>query len=661
MALSGSIYGSIVSNHYRIRIDWSATQSIANNQSYVRADMYLEQDSSWSLNVSARAGTTITFEGQTYSGTAPAINKTGGTTLLISSSTYTIDHNSDGTRGITISGYYPVRATISGTYYEAISASQYVTLDSIPRASDLTSGTNFNIGDNVQINIAQYSSSFTTEYIIIPDNLGYEICRSPRFSGSSYNWAMTQAHKNSLWANIPNSNSIGYTVILRTYYDGGNSNYGDKSYRGTMYVVNSNPTFSNFSYADINATVVNVTGNNQKIVASQSNLRVTCNTATGINYATIVKYRAVINGKTIESTTTTIDVGTIDTNDNLIVTAIDSRGNITSVTRAIIVVPYESVKLTSITLKRKNDVETETTLIASGTYNNLTIDGIIKNSIQIVKYRYKLSTASTFGNWITITTTNGTNTFSYNSIIGNFNIDSSYNFELYVEDKLTNYTISGILVTGRPLVSYRKDMVGFGKVPEANKGLVQVNGDAQINSGFANFTGMILPWVYTYATIPEGWIRLEGGAFSRTTYSKLFSLIGTQFGAGDGSTTFNVPDFRGRTPVGYNSTDSNFNNVGKVGGASSHTLSWNEMPTHSHGVQWVGNHQHSVCMQPYSFNDRGISGIDSIRPGESSTCALKWEVVTGSGSHNHGMDNSGSGWAHNNLQPYISFVWIIKY
>ena len=75
--------------------------------------------------------------------------------------------------------------------------------------------------------------------------------------------------------------------------------------------------------------------------------------------------------------------------------------------------------------------------------------------------------------------------------------------------------------------------------------------------------GTIIP--YPSSIIPEGFLECNGQAVSRTTYSSLFNIIGTTFGSGDGSTTFNLPNIQGRVLVGLNSNDSNFNSVGKTG------------------------------------------------------------------------------------------------
>ena len=87
-------------------------------------------------------------------------------------------------------------------------------------------------------------------------------------------------------------------------------------------------------------------------------------------------------------------------------------------------------------------------------------------------------------------------------------------------------------------------------------------------------SGSMVMWGTTSA--PSGWLTCDGSAVSRTTYSVLFGVIGTTFGTGDGSTTFNLPNLKSTFPAGYNSGDSNFNAMGKTGGEASnshtHTL-----------------------------------------------------------------------------------------
>jgi phage-related tail fiber protein len=74
------------------------------------------------------------------------------------------------------------------------------------------------------------------------------------------------------------------------------------------------------------------------------------------------------------------------------------------------------------------------------------------------------------------------------------------------------------------------------------------------------------------STADDGWLLCDGAAVSRTTYANLFRKIGTTYGTGDGSTTFNVPNLQGRVPVGVSSTDGDFD-LGDSGGEKTATLS----------------------------------------------------------------------------------------
>lgn len=88
--------------------------------------------------------------------------------------------------------------------------------------------------------------------------------------------------------------------------------------------------------------------------------------------------------------------------------------------------------------------------------------------------------------------------------------------------------------------------------------------------------------VWGLEKIPEGYLKADGREVSRATYSKLFAIIGTHYGAGDGSTTFNLPDLTGKAAVGLNINDNDFSNLGKTGGTKTETLSVDQMPSHTH-------------------------------------------------------------------------------
>mgnify|MGYP006921424268 CR=1 FL=1 len=154
---------------------------------------------------------------------------------------------------------------------------------------------------------------------------------------------------------------------------------------------------------------------------------------------------------------------------------------------------------------------------------------------------------------------------------------------------------------------------------------------------------------YAGTTAPTGWLLCDGSAVNRTTYAELFSVIGTSFGAGNGSTTFNVPDFRGRVGVGLDNlggTDAGrldvTNTLGGNGGTQNHLLTANES-----GVQ---PHQHSFTQK--------LGG--SI----STVAATAGGYVVGNANTEGGTTASNDAKnainAHNNMQPYLLVGKIIK-
>lgn len=136
-------------------------------------------------------------------------------------------------------------------------------------------------------------------------------------------------------------------------------------------------------------------------------------------------------------------------------------------------------------------------------------------------------------------------------------------------------------------------------------------------------------------TVPSGYLLCNGAAVSRTTYATLFSAIGTVFGSGDGSATFNVPDLRDRTAVGVSSTIA----IADTGGAKTHTLTSSEMPGHTHAYT-----------SPLVGTSRAVGTV--VNEG-----GFTFVTVTADGGT---TVSTGGGAAHNNMQPYIGLNYIIK-
>lgn len=133
------------------------------------------------------------------------------------------------------------------------------------------------------------------------------------------------------------------------------------------------------------------------------------------------------------------------------------------------------------------------------------------------------------------------------------------------------------------------------------------------------------------ASVPSGWLLCDGSAVSRTTYARLFAAIGTTWGVGNGSTTFNVPDFRGRARIGTGTgTGLTARALAATGGAETVQLTSATMPAHGHTFSGSatsgGDHSHSLSGSVGSGGDHGHSLSGS---------------VGSAGSHSHSVGNQG--------------------
>jgi microcystin-dependent protein len=165
----------------------------------------------------------------------------------------------------------------------------------------------------------------------------------------------------------------------------------------------------------------------------------------------------------------------------------------------------------------------------------------------------------------------------------------------------------------------------------------------------------------------------DGSTISRTTYPTLFAVIGTTYGSGDGVNTFHLPDLRGRVPVGTG-TGSGLTNrlLGAIGGAETHTLLTSEMPAHTHSgtTDTSGAHSHThnannqfpgACLAFRDGNNTRVNA-DSGQQEELNLDASRALSIDSAGSHTHTFTtgSTGSGSAHNYMQPFIVVNYIIK-
>lgn len=282
---------------------------------------------------------------------------------------------------------------------------------------------------------------------------------------------LTSAERTTLLNAMASLKSFTATIELVT--KSGNTQIGNAS-TCTCTIstteANSGPTLSGFTFADSYSTTTAITGNDQVLIQSYSRLTVTPGTATAKNGASIVSYSAVCSGVTKSNTTgAALSLGTIGTSGtrDITLTVTDSRGYTASVTKSVTVVPYSKPKVNSVSLRRTNEIETEMQLVFNGSISAITVDGAQKNSLLYVRYRYKLTSASSYNAYTSIlasVTASGTS-FSFSNLeLCNLNAEASYDFHLQIRDKLDSLTsldLYFVVPQGTPLVALRKKMVGI--------------------------------------------------------------------------------------------------------------------------------------------------------------------------------------------------------
>ena len=167
-------------------------------------------------------------------------------------------------------------------------------------------------------------------------------------------------------------------------------------------------------------------------------------------------------------------------------------------------------------------------------------------------------------------------------------------------------------------------------------------------------TATIVPW--SSASVPSGFLECNGTAVSRSTYSALFAIVGTTYGAGDGSSTFNLPNLADNVPIGKSpgkalaSTGgaNTVSSTGNVAGSTANaTLSEAQLASHAHNQT-----------APVRASPNGGSPTGGQNGSNNRSLAVS---STGSGSgHLHNMSANFSGDATSVLQPYLALIYIIK-
>lgn len=187
--------------------------------------------------------------------------------------------------------------------------------------------------------------------------------------------------------------------------------------------------------------------------------------------------------------------------------------------------------------------------------------------------------------------------------------------------------------------------------------------------------GMCIP--HAVDEEPAGFLKANGQAVSRSTFARLFNKIGTTWGAGDGSTTFNVPNLTGRTVFGVDASNTVLSAAtwggagavfGSSGGVKDRTLVQGNLPNVNLTADAAGSHQHlvirsnsGVTVALTSSNFVRILGADYSLQGQNpSSNEPDLGLSSTAGSHGHNVPLGGSGTAFGVVPPGVAMWWLIK-
>ena len=172
--------------------------------------------------------------------------------------------------------------------------------------------------------------------------------------------------------------------------------------------------------------------------------------------------------------------------------------------------------------------------------------------------------------------------------------------------------------------------------------------------------------LWTAAAAPQHWLLCQGQALSRTTYADLFAVLGETYGAGDGTTTFNLPDFRGRAPLGAGQGSGLTERaLAETVGEEAHALTADENATHARTgpahTHTLASHAHAIDGEILNVAT-GATGIRYLKVkcgGTNNTETGDSGVLTSSSAGTGNTGAAGSGAAHNTMPPALGIHFII--
>ena len=381
MAKSGTISKDY--SGWTYKIEWSASQSTTDNTSTITCTHKLVCKSSYSLYIGSRSNS-CTVDGTKKTFTSSSISTGGGTTIKLGTTKHTVSHKSDGTKSCKISGTFNIKATLSGVYKESITASETVTLNTIPRASTL-SVANGTLGTSQTLTVTRQSTSFKHRITATPKG-GSKVYINADGSTSSSVVAHTDCSipftPPLSWASCNTSGrSIEVEWGIGTYKSD-DSRVGGNTYPSIQYTIPSStgPAAPTVNISDGNGYASQYQG---YYIQNKSKLNITAS-ATGQYGATIKSYAITLNGSAFTSGSLLTSAGT----KTISVTATDTRDYPSNpTTKTIEVLPYSKPTINLTISKSKDDTDPKNPkYIATLSYNLTYATLKNQNEVEVIMY-----------------------------------------------------------------------------------------------------------------------------------------------------------------------------------------------------------------------------------------------------------------------------------
>ena len=447
---------------YDIHVDETAVDN-ANNTSTVRVYVLAWRTNNYTTD---DAGTCyVSIDGTNYSqswsyGQKP-ISYNSDTVMF--DKTVTIPHDPDGKKTIYVSAYF------QHNRFSSNSQGFNVTLTEIPRAATLIAAQDFQDTGNPQITYNNPAGSLVTSLqacISLDGSTASVPYRDIPVDGTTYQFNLTAAERNTLLGGTPNSNTLTVYFIVKTVLSGQTFT---SSLNKVMTVVNANPTITGATYYDTNATTLAITSDASKIIQNNSTVEFKFTTLTALKSATLASIKATINGVTQTASLSgstqsnkTLAFGTINNSYDLEATIelTDSRGNKTTTTLNITMLGWK-LPTGKVSLWRKDNYYDETYIKVVSTISSL--DG---NNAVTIQYQYKATDEANYG---PLTTINNSTTYTLS-----LDNTKAFDFRIIVSDLLGSTTYNLVQQQGLPIlfIDRLKRSVGIGAIPTENNQLV---------------------------------------------------------------------------------------------------------------------------------------------------------------------------------------------